>query len=89
MATVRDSDFWKRFSAAVHLDEEATAQASSKELAHSDSWLAREQVKRRRRSFICWIFWVGFAGFVTGVVVLVFWFDSAGFFKNRKKVDAE
>jgi hypothetical protein len=34
MAMVRDPAFWKRFSTAVHLDEEAQAQASTPGLKH-------------------------------------------------------
>ncbi|OQO14887.1 hypothetical protein B0A48_00269 [Cryoendolithus antarcticus] len=40
MSGVRDPAFWKRFSVAVHMDEEAAP--TRPDLKHSDSWLARQ-----------------------------------------------
>ncbi|KAF2815666.1 uncharacterized protein BDZ99DRAFT_514320 [Mytilinidion resinicola] len=72
MAVVRDPAFWRRFSMAVHLDEEAqNPQGAGPELKHSDSWLARQNLKSSRRTFICWIFWLVFAALVAGIVIVV------------------
>ncbi|OJD40304.1 uncharacterized protein BKCO1_10003 [Diplodia corticola] len=85
MATVRDPMFWQRFSAAIRLDEEekvgvekgedakpADSKKSSRpKVGHSESWLERERVKKRRRNYICWGFWFGFLGFIAGVVVVI------------------
>jgi len=69
MAGVRDPAFWKRFSTAVHLDEEIGT--SSADFKHSDTWLGRQQAKASRRSCLCWIFWLGFFAFVAGFVVTI------------------
>ncbi|KAI9659020.1 MAG: hypothetical protein M1821_001980 [Bathelium mastoideum] len=92
MSLVRDPAFWRRFSTAVHLDEEskapvyatttsissASSTSSRPDLKHQDSWLARQEAKKRRRACICWAFWLGFAGFVAGVVVVVLWLKTSG-----------
>ncbi|KAK5165699.1 uncharacterized protein LTR77_008622 [Saxophila tyrrhenica] len=68
MAGVRDPAFWKRFSTAVHLDEE-----NANTLKHSDSWLARQNRKRSRRTCICWIFWLCFLLLVAAIVGVIVW----------------
>ncbi|OCK76073.1 hypothetical protein K432DRAFT_307160 [Lepidopterella palustris CBS 459.81] len=70
MAVVRDPAFWRRFSMAVHRDEEA-----------HNSWLARQNQKRSRRTCICWIFWLCFFGLVAGLVITILWLKSAGILK--------
>ncbi|KAF2492309.1 hypothetical protein BU16DRAFT_564765 [Lophium mytilinum] len=78
MAVVRDPAFWRRFSMAVHLDEEAQNPQARPELKHSDSWLARQKTKSSRRTFICWIFWLVFAGLVAGIVIVVLFLKAKG-----------
>ncbi|KAJ5730902.1 uncharacterized protein N7483_005410 [Penicillium malachiteum] len=52
MALVRDPYFWKRFSTAVHLDEEAKGIPSEVSTPASekpqDSWLERERRKSKK-----------------------------------------
>ncbi|OCK87354.1 uncharacterized protein K441DRAFT_691216 [Cenococcum geophilum 1.58] len=79
MAVVRDPAFWRRFSMAVHLDEEA--QTARPELKHSQSWLARQQAKRSRRTCICWIFWLCFFGLVAGIVIVILYLKATGILK--------
>ncbi|EKG13054.1 hypothetical protein MPH_09789 [Macrophomina phaseolina MS6] len=101
MATVRDPMFWKRFSAAIHLDEEAatgraqhqqpeedksTSTKSRPKLDHAESWLEREMIKKRRQSYMCWGFWFGFLGFVAGIVVLIVWLDRSGVFHKLNEM---
>lgn len=92
MAGVRDPAFWRRFSLAVHLDEENTNAAapsssstSSKrsfpkrpDLRHTDSWLERQQKKRKRVRLLCWIFWLGLIGLVAGLVIVLLWLSANG-----------
>ncbi|KAF2662036.1 hypothetical protein K491DRAFT_687020 [Lophiostoma macrostomum CBS 122681] len=78
MAMVRDPAFWKRFSLAVHLDEEAQAQASRPELKHSESWLEEQQRKKSKRTCMCWGFWLVFFAFVAGIVVTILLLKSKG-----------
>ncbi|WPH00874.1 Hypothetical protein R9X50_00370500 [Acrodontium crateriforme] len=77
---VRDPLFWKRFSMAVHMDEE-TGKAKtfdSGSINEQDGWLARQQAKKKRRSVICWAFWFCFLVFVAGVVAVIIWLVHNG-----------
>lgn len=88
MGLVRDPAFWRRFSTAVHLDEESKApyyatttsipSPGTPPLKRQDSWLARQEGKKRRRTYICWAFWLGFAGLVAGIVIVVLWLKASG-----------
>jgi flagellar basal body-associated protein FliL len=40
---------------------------------YSDSWLARQNRKKSRRTCICWIFWLCFIVLVAAVVGVVVW----------------
>ncbi|KAF2168478.1 hypothetical protein M409DRAFT_21227 [Zasmidium cellare ATCC 36951] len=73
MSGVRDPAFWKRFSVAVHMDEE-----QGPEPKHSDSWLARQKKKESRRTWICWTFWLCFLALIAGVVAVIIWLLSSG-----------
>ncbi|KAJ5951669.1 uncharacterized protein N7479_010082 [Penicillium vulpinum] len=49
MALVRDPCFWKRFSTAVHMDEESKAVNQGAHAKHdAASWLSRERRKSKR-----------------------------------------
>ncbi|KAF2151789.1 hypothetical protein K461DRAFT_294672 [Myriangium duriaei CBS 260.36] len=86
MSTVRDPAFWKRFSTAVHLnDVESTADSSRPKLEHQDSWLARQEKKKKRRTIICWAFWIGLFSFVAIVIIVVVLLANAGVFKKLQK----
>ncbi|OJJ08637.1 hypothetical protein ASPVEDRAFT_111956, partial [Aspergillus versicolor CBS 583.65] len=52
MALVRDPWFWRRFSRAVHLDEEVRTPTEEKETAILDNWLDKER-RKRRKSALC------------------------------------
>ncbi|KAH9828500.1 hypothetical protein Tdes44962_MAKER02419, partial [Teratosphaeria destructans] len=79
MAGVRDPAFWKRFSYAVHLDEEQGIPRH--ELKNSDTWLARQQRKTSRRAWVCPIFWLLFFGVLAAVVIVIIWALNAGAFE--------
>lgn len=90
MAVPRDPAFWKRFSTAIHLnDVESTADSSISgkqlQLEHQDSWLARQEKKKKRRTIICWAFWFGLFGFVAVVVIVIVLLANAGVFQKLKK----
>jgi len=97
MSNVRDPAFWRRFSLAVHLDDEEKQQHQTAEtststpqfsqrptLKHSPSWLERQQAKKRRRTCICWIFWLCFFALVAGVVIVVLWLKANGLLGGQK-----
>ncbi|KAK0280509.1 hypothetical protein LTR35_008151 [Friedmanniomyces endolithicus] len=86
MANVRDPAFWKRFSTAVHLDEEG-GYTSRPELKHSDSWLGKQRRKQQRRRFVCLWFWLCFFLFVAGVVAAVIWVLKSGILNNVRLGD--
>ncbi|KAL2864949.1 uncharacterized protein BJX67DRAFT_383364 [Aspergillus lucknowensis] len=52
MALVRDPWFWKRFSRAVHLDEEVRSPTEKGSTIWSNHWLTNHH-RKRRRSFLC------------------------------------
>ncbi|KAK4552902.1 hypothetical protein LTR86_010034 [Recurvomyces mirabilis] len=76
----RDPAFWKRFSTAVHLDEESGY--GRPELKHSDSWLARQRRKESRRKCVCPICWLLFFVFVAAVIGVVIWLLKSGLLNN-------
>ncbi|KAJ5621898.1 hypothetical protein N7528_005130 [Penicillium herquei] len=79
MALVRDPYFWKRFSTAVHLDEEAKGIPSEVSTPSSeksqDSWLERE--RRKSKKSLVWGFIIFFCVvlLVTGGVI-VWWLSK-------------
>ncbi|KIV97313.1 hypothetical protein PV10_01075 [Exophiala mesophila] len=82
MAGVRDPAFWRRFSMAVHLDEEkanisdaqSTSSSSSRlTLKHTDTWLERNRRKQRRTCYLGWFIAIGFATTIAGIVVVLLW----------------
>ncbi|KZF22445.1 hypothetical protein L228DRAFT_268909 [Xylona heveae TC161] len=78
MALIRDPAFWRRFSMAIHQDEEASIRSptgsGSYELKQ-DTWLARQQKKNKRRTILCWAFWILLL-LAIGAVVVVIWLLS-------------
>nr|OQO30765.1 hypothetical protein B0A51_02461 [Rachicladosporium sp. CCFEE 5018] len=82
MSGVRDPAFWKRFSVAVHMDEEAAP--TRPDLKHSDSWLARQHRKKSRRTWVCWAFWILIPAFVAGVIIAVIWVLQSGLLQKVK-----
>ncbi|KAJ5096370.1 hypothetical protein NUU61_005726 [Penicillium alfredii] len=87
MALVRDPFFWKRFSAAVHLDEEANGgQAGPKPqvtapTSDKESWLSRQQQKRRR-SFVYGFVILCCVVFVIIGAVVVWWLSQHNWLQN-------
>lgn len=117
MAVPRDPAFWKRFSTAVHMDEEAAQSPDFKQihqyvpplpfpsLLHTnipyplfflsdpftdffffshfrDSWLARQQRKSSRRTWVCYGFWISFMIIVAAVVIVIIWLLNNGYFAS-------
>ncbi|GAB7344656.1 hypothetical protein MBLNU457_3139t1 [Dothideomycetes sp. NU457] len=81
MSGVRDPAFWKRFSTAVHLDQEAQSPSSqgSPAMKREDEWLYR-QGRKKRWGCVCWSFWICFFLFAAIVVVVIIWLIKAGYF---------
>lgn len=48
----------------------------------SDSWLARQNSKRRNRAKVCWAFWIVFLIVVAGVVAVIIWLVESGVLSN-------
>ncbi|MCJ1476284.1 hypothetical protein MMC13_004950 [Lambiella insularis] len=92
MAAVRDPAFWKRFSMAVHLDEEAATQPSTPtsakhpDFARSESWLERQHKKKTRTRWTLCLSVLGFLCFVTLLVLVVVWLSKHGWFLHGEKV---
>ncbi|KAJ5273805.1 hypothetical protein N7478_008930 [Penicillium angulare] len=81
MALVRDPYFWKRFSTAVHLDEESNGSPTKMEMdtptseKPKDTWLDRE--RRKSKKSLIWGFVIFFCIIllVTGGVI-VWWLSK-------------
>ncbi|EKV11614.1 amidase signature enzyme [Penicillium digitatum] len=83
MALVRDPYFWKRFSTAVHQDEESRAVGKGVHSKQDEvSWLDRERRKSKRS--IIWGF-VIFCGVVLIIIVCVvlWWLAKNNWLKPR------
>ncbi|PYH53613.1 uncharacterized protein BO96DRAFT_344762 [Aspergillus niger CBS 101883] len=82
MALVRDPAFWKRFSAAIHLDEEAKTETGAKKpTIWTDHWIEAQRQKRRR-TFICGILiFLIVAIIVAAIVVVILWLKSKNWLK--------
>ncbi|KAF2841064.1 hypothetical protein M501DRAFT_971739 [Patellaria atrata CBS 101060] len=78
MGNVLDPNFWRRFSAAVHQDEEAQKARTR----GGNSWLERQKRKKSRRTYICWTFWLCFAILVAGLVAVIIWLKNKGVFNK-------
>ncbi|KAK5133997.1 hypothetical protein LTR08_007002 [Meristemomyces frigidus] len=78
---VRDPAFWKRFSYAVHMDEELIQKP---ELRPTDSWINRQNAKRSRRTYVCCAFWISFFLLIAGVVAVVIWLLKSGVLNKVK-----
>ncbi|TKA22609.1 hypothetical protein B0A50_08298 [Salinomyces thailandicus] len=81
MAVPRDPAFWKRFSMAVHMDEEKGQ--GGYQLPGSDDWLVRQNKKKSRRTCLCWTFWLCFFVFIAGVIAIVVWLLQSGVLDNK------
>jgi hypothetical protein len=47
-----------------------------------DSWLARQQGKKKNRTIVCWCFWLFFLVFVAAIVGVIIWLVGSGVFDN-------
>ncbi|KAJ9491839.1 hypothetical protein VN97_g1384 [Penicillium thymicola] len=75
MALVRDPYFWKRFSTAVHMDEESKAVDQGGQTKQDEaSWLDRERRKSRRS--IIWGFVIFFGVVLVIIIGVVLWWLS-------------
>ncbi|KAL4783436.1 hypothetical protein BJX76DRAFT_357991 [Aspergillus varians] len=75
MTLVRDPWFWRRFSRAVHLDEEVRSPTEEKKSTiWSDNWLSNQNRKRRKSAFCGCVICFAVAVFVAAVSVAIWWF---------------
>jgi fatty acid desaturase len=49
---------------------------------HRDSWLARQQNKKKNRTIVCWCFWIFFLAFVAAIVGVIIWLVESGVLDN-------
>ncbi|KAL6253111.1 hypothetical protein RBB50_000832 [Rhinocladiella similis] len=91
MAGVRDPAFWRRFSMAVHMDEEkgnisdsrsTSTSSSNGGLKHTATWLERHRKKQRRTRIVGWLIALSFLIVIAAIVLVVLWFLNVGPFKN-------
>ncbi|KAJ5225014.1 hypothetical protein N7468_006239 [Penicillium chermesinum] len=79
MALVRDPYFWKRFSTAVHLDEESKGVQCNVEAPQTEkppiSWLEKERRKSKRSLIWGFVIFFCIVLLVTGGVI-VWWLSK-------------
>ncbi|KAJ5807638.1 hypothetical protein N7447_011094 [Penicillium robsamsonii] len=85
MALVRDPYFWKRFSAAVHMDEESKAVDQGTQKQDAASWLSRER-RKSKRSIIwgCVIFLIVVLIIIVSVVLS--WLAKNNWLQPRSEI---
>ncbi|OJJ54101.1 hypothetical protein ASPSYDRAFT_93862 [Aspergillus sydowii CBS 593.65] len=84
MALVRDPWFWRRFSRAVHLDEEVRTPTDEKETTiWSDNWLDSQRRKRRKSALCGCLICVAIAVFIAAVVVVIWWFWAHNWLQDK------
>jgi len=49
---------------------------------YRDSWLARQQGKKKNRTIVCWCFWIFFLAFVAAIVGIIIWLVESGVLDN-------
>ncbi|RAH77701.1 hypothetical protein BO86DRAFT_295325, partial [Aspergillus japonicus CBS 114.51] len=72
----RDPAFWRRFSLAIHLDEESKASTPEKEVTLWDNWIKGQERKRKRTILCGFLIFFLIALFVVGVIVVVVWLNA-------------
>lgn len=98
MAVTRDPAFWRRFSMAVHQDEEkhpvapnSTSKSPSPSSSSSrsqgkvkieETWLERNARKRRQSHLFGWLIALGFTVVICALVLVLLWYLKAGPWKR-------
>ncbi|KAE8375546.1 hypothetical protein BDV26DRAFT_294934 [Aspergillus bertholletiae] len=84
MALARDPAFWRRFSRAIHLDEEAKTSSTENKrgFIYSDDWILKQRKKRRRWICCGFLIFAAFAIVVAGAVVTLWWLHSQNWLRK-------
>jgi len=89
-AVPRDPAFWKRFSVAIHLEEDkpksSGASASSYDDPKADDWLEGQRRKERRSCRNICFSVLGLVIFLALVVGVIIWLARHGFFMHGEEV---
>lgn len=95
MALVRDPDFWRRFSRAIRLDEEAKGPSESAEtVVYSHEWIQRQQHKKRKSCACGFLIAFLVCFFIAAAVVVIWWFATHNWLRepsheSHEKVDSQ
>ncbi|KAL4911836.1 hypothetical protein BDW62DRAFT_207056 [Aspergillus aurantiobrunneus] len=83
MALVRDPWFWRRFSRAVHLDEEIKSPTEEKDTTiWSDNWLSNQR-RKRRKSLLCGgAIVLAVMVFIAAVAVFIWWLSAHNWLRD-------
>ncbi|PWY77068.1 hypothetical protein BO70DRAFT_397956 [Aspergillus heteromorphus CBS 117.55] len=86
MALVRDPAFWRRFSLAIHLDEEAKGSDEHKD-AHlwSNNWIKKQRQKRKRTLLYGFLIFLIIVLICAGIVVVILWLKSRNWLQEKPK----
>ncbi|KAL1982935.1 hypothetical protein VTN96DRAFT_622 [Rasamsonia emersonii] len=82
MAGVRDPAFWRRFSLAVHMDEEQ-ARSPDREKIIAESWLERQRRKKKRTRIIGCLIALVVLLVAGGVAIVIWWLNKNNWFRGN------
>ncbi|KAK1145009.1 hypothetical protein N8T08_004724 [Aspergillus melleus] len=89
MALARDPAFWRRFSRAIHMDEEAKSSENKEGTYNSDTWI-QSQRRKSRRSIICGVVLVVLVALLIAAVAVILWyFISHDWLREHKDEDGD
>ncbi|KAI9729319.1 MAG: hypothetical protein M1834_006990 [Cirrosporium novae-zelandiae] len=89
MAGIKDPAFWRRFSLAVHMDEEqqntpgAPSFASgNSDVKYSANWVEQQRKEKKRAKLLGWLIAFLFALIIAAIVFVVLWLARHGWFMH-------
>ncbi|CRG83511.1 hypothetical protein PISL3812_00862 [Talaromyces islandicus] len=84
VSLVKDPEFWRRFSMAVHRDEEL-AKTVTEEPQTQDSWLVRQRKKTRRSKIWGFLIALVIVLIAAGAAVAIWYLSKKGWFRKHQK----
>ncbi|KAL2222346.1 hypothetical protein M432DRAFT_602286 [Thermoascus aurantiacus ATCC 26904] len=78
-----DPGFWRRFSIAVHADEEAKAPGANKDaVLFSDTWLKRQEQKSRRTRIFGFLIAISIIIVACAIAIVIWYFKQRNWLQS-------
>ncbi|KAL2004154.1 hypothetical protein VTN02DRAFT_6251 [Thermoascus thermophilus] len=82
--SIRDPAFWRRFSLAIRADEEAKTPGVDKDaVLFSDTWIKRQEKKKRRTRLFGFLIGLSIASFACGVAIVIWYFAKRNWLRGE------